>query len=107
MRRISFAILFCLACPALAQAEVTSLTIVKREPFAGGKSFGAEVGSYEQITGIVRFAIDPKDKANLDIVDLALAPRNKQDKVEFEADVCILTPKDRSKSNSLLYDVNN
>src|SRR5205807_70319 len=37
-----------------------------------------------------------------------LAPRNKEGKVEFEADVFLLAPKDLGKGNrALLYDVNN
>ena len=43
-----------------ARAEVVSLQILKREPFAGGQAFGA-AGPYEQITAIARFAIDPQD----------------------------------------------
>jgi hypothetical protein len=106
MRRACLALLLCLLAPPLASAEVTTLTILQREPFAGGKSFG-DVGPYEKIVGIVRFAIDPRAKHNLPIVDLDFAPRNPQGKVEFEADVVILAPKDRSKSHTILYDVNN
>src|SRR5271170_6396524 len=99
MRCACFALLLCLLAPPLASAEVTALSILQREPFAGGKSFG-DVGPYEKIVGIVRFAIDPRDKHNLPIVDLDFAPRNPQGKVEFEADVVILAPKDRSKSHT-------
>lgn len=90
-----------------AQAEVVSLQIVKREPFAGGQAFG-DVGPYDQITAIARLAIDPKDARNQVIVDLDLAPRNPQGKVEFLSDVLILTPKDPAKGNgAIFYDVNN
>jgi hypothetical protein len=90
-----------------AQAEVVSLKILKREPFAGGQAFG-DVGPYEQITAIARFAIDPKDPRNRVIVDLDLAPKNADGKVEFAADVVILTPKDPAKGNgAIFYDVNN
>jgi hypothetical protein len=89
------------------QAEVVDLRIHKREPFAGGKAFG-DVGPYDEIRAVARFAIDPKDERNRVIVDLDLAPRNKDGKVEFAADVVILTPKDPGKGNgAIFYDVNN
>src|SRR5687768_5688217 len=74
-------------------AEVVALQILKREPFAGGREFGA-VGAYDQITAIARFAIDPKVERNRFITDLDLAPRNADGKVEFLSDVVILVPKD-------------
>ena len=102
---------FCLVCllflPATARSEVTALEIQRREPFAGGASFG-EVGPYEKLTGVVHFALDPAHVRNRGIVDLDLAPRNAEGKVEFEADFCILMPKDPAKGNgALLYEVNN
>jgi hypothetical protein len=105
VRWLALFALLSLAVPA--HAELVALEITRREPFAGGQSFG-DVGPYDQITGIARFAIDPKDAHNRDIVDLDLAPRNKDGKVEFAADVVILTPKDPAKGNgAILYDVNN
>src|SRR5437763_12454961 len=92
---------------APARAELIDFQVTRREPFAGGKAFG-DVGPYDQITGIARFAIDPKNPRNRVIVDLDLAPKNKDGKVEFAADVIILTPKDPAKRNgAILYDVNN
>jgi hypothetical protein len=92
---------------APARAELVALDIRPREPFAGGQSFG-NVGPYDQITAIARFAIDPQDAHNRVIVDLDLAPRNKDGKVEFAADVVILTPKDPAKGNgAIFYEVNN
>lgn len=93
--------------PGIAQAELVELVIHRREQFANGKAFG-EVGPYVKLVGIARFALDPHHPANRDIVDLALAPRNSQGKVEFAADVYILAPADLRKGNStILYDVNN
>jgi hypothetical protein len=89
------------------RAEVVAIEIFERVPFADGRSFGA-VGPYEKITGVVRFAVDPKHPANRKIVDLELAPRNAQGLVEFEADLQILAPAQLSKGNgAILYDVNN
>ena len=76
-------------------------------PLRRGGSFG-DVGPYEKVVGIVRYALDPKAAANRKIVDLELAPRNAKGLVEFEADFEMLRPKDLSKGNgAILYDVNN
>ncbi len=100
--------LVALLLPATALcAELVALDILRREPFAEGHAFG-DAGPYEKITAIARFAIDPDQPRNRAIVDLDLAPRNAVGKVEFEADVFILAPKDPAKGNrALLYDVNN
>src|ERR1022692_3765412 len=98
---------FAFLVASTAQAEVVSLQIVKRELFACGQAFG-DVGSYDQITAVARFAIDPKDARNRLIVDLDLAPKNSDGKVEFASDVVILAPKDVAKGNgAIFYDVNN
>jgi hypothetical protein len=100
-------LLLFLGIPAAARAEVRAFEIIRREPFAGGAGFG-DAGPYEKITGIVRFAVDPRDPHNRVIVDLERAPRSSKNKVEFAADVCILAPKDVSRGNgALFYDVNN
>jgi hypothetical protein len=91
----------------VARGELTTLKILTREPFADGMAFG-DVGPYEKIVGIAHFAVAPDHRRNESIVDLSLAPRNSEGKVEFEADVCILQPKDPARSNhAILYDVNN
>jgi hypothetical protein len=98
-----------LACLAAgpARAELRALEIYRREPFAGGQAFG-KTGPYEILAGVARFAVDPTHLRNRVIVDLARAPRNAKGKVEFEADVFILAPKDPAKGNgAILYDVNN
>ncbi len=92
---------------AAARADVVSVEVHRRESFAGGISFG-ETGPYERIAGVVRFAVDPSHPRNRGIVDLALAPRNAQGKVEFESDFFVLAPKDLAKGNgALFYEVNN
>lgn len=102
-----YLLLIAMILGSTARAELRELTIHRRVPFAEGKSFG-EVGPYELHVGIAKFAVDPAHARNRDIVDLALAPRNAEGKVEFESDVQILAPKDPAKGNgALLYDVNN
>lgn len=107
-RRLAILIALALCVPAVpGRAELISLDVIRREPFAGGARFG-DVGSYERITAVARFALDPADPHNRVIIDLDQAPRTAAGKVEFAADVVILAPKDLSKGNgALLYDVNN
>src|SRR5687768_12854976 len=97
-----------LACTLFASnvwGEVTRLEIQKREPYAGGKEHGKR-GSYEKLTGIVHFAIDPID--NQLVRDLGRADMDENGRVKFWADFEILVPKDLSKANgALLYEVNN
>jgi hypothetical protein len=93
--------------PAQSRCECVRLEIKQREPFADGKAFG-KTGPYERIEGIAHFAIDPALPRNQVIVDLDLAPRNADGKVEFSCDFFILAPKDPAKGNgAILYDVNN
>jgi hypothetical protein len=105
--RLFPAALLALLLPAAVRAELVELKVHTRTPYAKGVSFG-DTGPYEVIAGVARFAIDPNDPHNRFIVDLDLAPKNAQGKVEFEADVYILAPKDPTKGNgALFYDVNN
>jgi hypothetical protein len=90
-----------------ARAELREVEVVSRKAYAGGKSFG-DAGPYEMITGIARFAVDPGHARNRLIVDLPLAPADREGRIAFEADFYILAPKDLAKGNgALLYDVNN
>jgi hypothetical protein len=92
---------------SLARAELVRIEWHTREPFAEGKAFG-DPGPYEKLVGIATFAVDPKHPRNRLIVDLDKAPRNRDGRVEFSADVFLLKPKDPARGNgALLYDVNN
>jgi hypothetical protein len=105
--RLAAALLAILAIAPPGRAELVKLDILKREPYAAGAAFG-DVGPYEKITAIARYAVDPANPHNVAVVDLPLAPRNAAGKVEFESDVVILMPKDPAKGNrALLYDVYN
>src|SRR6187431_73903 len=92
------ALLVLAAVPNLALAEVTDWQYTHHGPYAGGKPQG-DRGPYEQWTGVVRFALDPSAPANRQIVDLKLAPKNREGKIEFWADFRVLLPADRSKGN--------
>src|SRR4051812_41493167 len=87
-----------LLLPCSARSEVISFEVRQREPYAEGRSFG-DVGPYEKIGGVVRYALDPKHPGNRRIVDLELAPRNADGRVEFEADFYLLAPKDPARGN--------
>ena len=90
-----------------ARAELTRFEILKREPFADGIEFG-KTGAYQRIIGRLHFELDPEAEANLNVVDLRLAPRNKRGLVEFSSDLFLIAPADLKKGNgALLYDVNN
>jgi hypothetical protein len=86
---------------------VTRFEIRLRRPLAGGAPFG-EVGAYEELKGVLHFAVDPQHAANTRITDVGLAPRSAAGRVEFDADVSILLPVDRARSRGrLLVDVVN
>src|SRR4051812_1535035 len=86
---------------------VTGLEIKARGPLAGGMAFG-DVGAYERIDGIIRFAVDPAHPANASIVDLDKAARDADGNVSFAADFCLLQPADPARANRrLLFDVAN
>jgi hypothetical protein len=93
---IALALAASLATPASALAHVVRVVIDKREPIAGGASFGA-VGAYERLTGRVYFAFDPANPHDRQIVDLSRAPRNAQGEVEAWAEFVMLRPVDASR----------
>ena len=97
----TFGILVILS-PGISHAELTRVEIAKRVDVLNGKAFGT-VGAYEKLYGKAYFAIDPKHPRNQVIADLDLAPRNRDGKVEFSADLFILKPKDPSRGNGVVF----
>ena len=94
-------------CAASAQARVTRIEVVKREPFAGGQGFGG-VGAYEKVVGRFHGELDPKNPLDAIIVDLDKAPRNARGMVEYSADFYILKPVELAKGNgALFYELSN
>ena len=86
---------------------ITRLDITSRVPTFGGRTFGA-AGSYEKIRGVAYGEIDPRDRRNAVITDLALAPVNARGNVEYSMDFYILKPIDQAKGNHQLFvEVNN
>jgi hypothetical protein len=93
--------------PQVARSAVVRVEMRGPEPFAGGHAFG-QAGPYERITGRLYLEVDPQDPANQRVVDLKLAPRNADGKVEFSTDFFLLKPADPLRGNRrLFYDVSN
>ena len=88
--------------PAVSRAELTRVEMTKRVDVLNGKAFGS-VGAYEKLYGKAYFAVDPTNPHNQVIADLELAPRNREGKVEFSADLFILKPKDPSRGNGVVF----
>lgn len=80
--------------PAIAFAAVTRVEVAQRTDLPQL--------NYEQITGKVYFAVDPKLAANKIVVDLDRAPRDAKGLVEFSSDFFILRPKANSNGTALL-----
>ena len=79
-----------------------------REASSSTANHSDQAGAYERVQGVVHFSVDPKSQWNRNIVDLALAPRDSDGKVEFSANFYILQPVDASKSNgTALVEVSN
>ena len=88
-------------------APTVRLEIASRAPAFGGEIFPAP-GVYETISGIAHMRIDPNDPANRGIVDLALAPRAGDGRVEYSIDFVIQRPVDPARARRvLIYDVVN
>ncbi len=102
MRRLLCLLVAGLFLPAISEAGVTRLQILRRETVLNGRPFGA-AGPYETLSGTVHFALDPALPQNAIIVDLNLAPKNAQGLVEFSADFYLLKPVDPSRGNGRLF----
>ncbi|MEO5821921.1 MAG: tannase/feruloyl esterase family alpha/beta hydrolase [Vicinamibacteraceae bacterium] len=90
-----------------ASAQVTRLEILSREPMAPSQAVAA-AGPYELIRGRVHGEIDPADRRNAIIQDLALAPRNTRGRVEYVATFALTRPVDLAKASGvLIYSVVN
>ena len=81
---------------------VSRLEIESKELLENGKEYG-EIGTYDQIKGTVYFEVDPFSGYNERIVDIQLAPRNSDGKVEFSADFVMLTPSNSNKGNGTMF----
>ena len=104
-RQAAFAAIFpaVLLLAGPVDAHITKIVITRTElPAFGGASFGA-VGPYKKLVGRAYGEVDPADRRNTVITDIALAPRNSRGMVEYSTDIYILTPVDQSKGNHKVF----
>lgn len=96
------------AFPQAVNAGITSINITRVEsPTFEGRSFGS-VGQYEKLVGTIHGEVDPADRRNAGIINIARAPTNPAGHVEYDVDLYILKPIDPTRgSNHIYYDVNN
>lgn len=93
---ISRLLLISFCCSAIAaRAAVVSVEVLQRTE--------DDKTGYEQITGKLHFAIDPKLPGNAVIADVGLAPTNASGKVSFVADLRLWKPKDAARSNGAAW----
>jgi hypothetical protein len=86
--------------PGELAAKVARIEILSRSDVLAGRSFGL-AGPYEKVVGRIDFLVDPAHPANRRIVDLTLAPRNREGLVPFSADLYLLRPKQVGKGGRL------
>ncbi len=92
------ALLACLLTSALAHAEVVSVDITSRHPWAGGQTFG-QIGAYEVLRGTVHYVIDPRSTSARDVADIRFAPLNARGLVEYSGPFVIIRPVDAARGN--------
>src|SRR5260370_38873272 len=88
-----------------AHARVKKIQITSKESPTFGSYSWPGVGQYEKIGGKAFGELDPNDPRKAVIVDLQLAPRNAEGKVEYFLDFYILKRIDLAKGNhKMLYE---
>ena len=85
----------------MLDARVTKITIQTTTPVANT----GPVGPYEQLRGQAEGEIDPLDRRNAVITDIALAPRNANGKVTYTTQFSLLKPVDMTKGGGILMEV--
>ena len=86
---------------------VTALEIKHRSAVLDGRAFG-RTGAYEKLSGVIRFAVDPRLSVHEPIADITRTATNARGLVESWADFYLLRPVDpRAGNRRLLLDVPN
>lgn len=86
---------------------VVDVDVTSSEIYQLDKHF-PETVDYQRLDGVLTFAVDPRNLANLSIVDLALAPRDPDGLVRFESDFRLLVPRNPALGNQrLIVDIVN
>jgi hypothetical protein len=91
-------LLMCLQAPALLRAEIVSVEVTNRQPWAGGQVFG-NVGAYEMLRGTVHYAIDPRSTSASNVTDIRHAPVNAKGLVEYSGPFVLIRPVDAARGN--------
>ena len=100
---VLFAAVSTLLVVAEARAQITRIDFhVVESPALDGRSFG-EVGKYERLRGRFYGEIDPADRRHREIVNLELAPRNANGRVEYSTTVEVYRPIDMHRWNRAIY----
>jgi len=81
---------------------LTRFIVQRRELFAEGHRFPI-TGNYEKLVGKIDGELDPNNRLNKTVVNLERAPRNRQDRVEYRSDFCILKPVDMLRGNHKIF----
>lgn len=100
LQRLAAGVLASAAFIGLARAEVVRVQIDSRAPIEG--EFGA-VGKYELIRGVFFGELDPADRRNAIIQDLARAPRNARGRVEYSSTFALAKPVEMGKASGFLF----
>ncbi len=107
LKRLLFVWLGLVTVASVGQARVLRVELSSTEPVLQGRSFG-DGGPYELLRGRVLFGVDPAGPMNRRIVDLTLAPRNRNGLVEAWADLVVLKPKQANRASGVaLVEVSN
>jgi hypothetical protein len=101
VRGVLAVVVCAVAMASRSEAQVTRIEVLSREPLAQGQPAGA-AGPYELMRGRVHGEVDPADRRNAIIQDLALAPRNARGRVEYVATFALARPVDAAKASGVL-----
>src|SRR5258708_6066168 len=93
--------IFGLLCGSAAEAQVTRVEILSREPANGAQPVG-RAGPYEILRGRIHGEVDPGNPLNRIIQDLQLAPQNARGTVEYVATFALAKPVDVARSSGVL-----
>ncbi len=88
---------------AALYADVERIEITSRETLTDA----SVAFSYQSITGVAYFTLDPRIELNKAITDIEYAPVNGDGLVEYAADFRVLVPDASIANGGLLYNVNN
>ena len=106
-KQLCLVFLFVLLFSNLLTAKVVRVEVKERKVISDLPDI-ARTGPYEILKGVIYLEVNPDDPANKDIVDLRLAPRNKNGNVECSTEFELHQPVNPNRGNHrLMYIVSN